>query len=236
MTRDGRGPDRDLRSYGRRRGRKPSTRQQALWSEVLPRVAMPTEAEALRHPARLFAPGVSDVWLEIGFGGGEHLLWQARNNLDAGVIGCEPFEDGVTKVLSALASEGVCNIRIHAADARPLVRRLPDSSLGRVFVLFPDPWPKKRHHKRRLLSPETVNDIARAMRPGAELRIATDVGEYACAILRAVLGRGHFEWTAACAGDWRHRPDDWPGTRYEAKALQEGRKTYYFRFRRLDRH
>ena len=199
---------------------------------MLPWVAMPREADALRPVTRLFAPSKGDVWLEIGFGGGEHLLWQARHNPDTGLIGCEPFEDGVIKVLSALASERLGNIRIHADDARPLLRQLPDGCLGRVFVLFPDPWPKKRHHTRRLLSPETVSDIARTMRPGAELRVATDIAEYASAILLAVLGQARFAWMAKCADDWRTRPGDWPATRYEAKALQEGRKCYYFRFRR----
>jgi tRNA (guanine-N7-)-methyltransferase len=235
MSQSGQSLERDLRSYGRRRGRKPSNRQQTLWSEVLPRIALPLDGEELRHPQRLFSPPVRDVWLEIGFGGGEHLLWQARQHPDVGIIGCEPFEDGVIKVLSAVASENVANIRVHADDARPLLRQLPDGSLGRVFVLFPDPWPKRRHHKRRLLSSETVSDIARAMRPGAELRIATDIGGYAWAILHAVLLRGCFEWTATCADDWRWRPSDWPATRYEAKALREHRKSYYFRFRRLDR-
>lgn len=225
-------PERDLRSYGRRRARALSPRQEGLWQHVLPRVALPREAGALLRPAELFTPPVSKVWLEIGFGGGEHLLWQAAHNPKVGVVGCEPFEDGVVKVLSAMDTQGLVNIRIHADDGRPLLRLLPEASIDRAFILFPDPWPKKRHHKRRLISGETVAELARIMRTGSELRIATDIGAYACAILHAVLGRGGFSWTAGEPNDWRERPPDWPPTRYEAKALMEGRKCYYFRFRR----
>jgi tRNA (guanine-N7-)-methyltransferase len=224
---------RDLRSYGRRRGRALSARQKALWQEVLPRVAVPLEARALRHPAALFTPPAREVWLEIGFGGGEHLLWQASHNPHVGLIGCEPFEDGVVKLLSAIDRDQLSNIRVHADDGRPMLRLLPEAGLGRVFVLFPDPWPKKRHHKRRLLSSETVVELARILRPGGELRIATDIGEYACAILLIVLGSGRFRWTADGPADWRVRPGDWPQTRYEAKAVEAGRRCYFFRFQRI---
>jgi tRNA (guanine-N7-)-methyltransferase len=232
VTQDPQAAGRDLRSYGRRRGRTPSDRQKALWQDVLPRVAMPGDADALHDLPHLFAPPVSDVWLEIGFGGGEHLIWQATHHPHIGLIGCEPFEDGVVKVLSALDAAGLANIRVHADDARPLLRLLPAASIGRAFILFPDPWPKTRHHKRRLVSAATLDELERIMRTGAEVRIATDIGEHARAILRAVLGHGGFGWTAACADDWRQRPSDWPPTRYEAKALRDGRRCYYFCFRR----
>ena len=222
--------ERDLRSYGRRRGRALSARQKSLWHAVLPRVALPRDAQALRRLLELFTPPVRDVWLEIGFGGGEHLLWQAMENPGIGFIGCEPFEDGVVKVLNAVDAHGIANIKVCADDARPLLRLLPELSIGRAFVLFPDPWPKKRHHKRRLVSVETLLDLARAMRPCAELRIATDIPAYACAILLSVEEEGSFRWTAAGADDWRQRPPDWPQTRYEAKALGEGRRCYYFCF------
>ncbi len=222
--------ERDLRSYGRRRSRALSARQKSLWHDVLPRVALPRDAQALRRLLELFTPPVRDVWLEIGFGGGEHLVWQAMENPGIGFIGCEPFEDGVVKVLNAVDAHGIANIKVCADDARPLLRLLPEVSIGRAFVLFPDPWPKKRHHKRRLVSVETLLDLARAMRPGAELRIATDIPAYACAILLSVEEEGSFRWTAAGADDWRRRPPDWPQTRYEAKALREGRRCYYFRF------
>jgi tRNA (guanine-N7-)-methyltransferase len=229
---DRQAPERDLRSYGRRRGRALSPRQKALWTQVLPRVALPPDAHALQRVSNMFAPAVKKIWLEIGFGGGEHLIWQATHNPDVGLIGCEPFEDGVVKVLSAVDTEGLANVRIHADDGRPLLRLLPEAGVDRAFVLFPDPWPTKRHHKRRLVSSETVAELARILRAGGELRIATDIGEYACAILQAVLGHGGFGWTAMGPDDWRNRPTDWPPTRYEAKALREGRRCYYFCFRR----
>lgn len=232
MIHDRQAPERDLRSYGRRRGRALSPRQKALWEQVLPRVALACNAQALQRISEVFAPAAGKVWLEIGFGGGEHLIWQATHNPDVGLIGCEPFEDGVVKVLSAVDTEGLANVRIHADDGRPLLRLLPEAGVDRAFVLFPDPWPKKRHHKRRLISSETVAHFARILRAGGELRIATDIGEYACAILQAVLGHGGFGWTAMGPDDWRNRPTDWPPTRYEAKALREGRRCYYFCFRR----
>ena len=209
-----------------------SPRQKGLWLDVLPRVALPRDADGLRRPADLFTPPTSKVWLEIGFGGGEHLIWQATHNPDVGLIGCEPFEDGVVKVLSAIDTERLANVRIHADDGRPLLRLLADACVDRAFVLFPDPWPKKRHHKRRLVSSETIAELARIMRAGGELRVATDIGAYACAILLTVLGHGSFRWMAAGPGDWRNRLPDWPQTRYEAKALREGRRCYYFRFQR----
>ncbi len=209
-----------------------SPRQRGLWLNVLPRVALPSDAARLQHPADLFTPPADKVWLEIGFGGGEHLIWQATHNPNVGLIGCEPFEDGVVKVLSAVDSEGLANIRIRADDGRPLLRLLPDASIDRAFILFPDPWPKKRHHKRRLVSSETVFELARIVRAGGEVRIATDIGEYACAILLAVLGQGSFRWLAGGPEDWRNRVSDWPQTRYEAKAVREGRRCYYLRFGR----
>jgi tRNA (guanine-N7-)-methyltransferase len=223
----------DLRSYGRRRGRALSGRQKALWQDVLPRVALPRDPGALQRPAHLFTPPASQVWLEIGFGGGEHLVSQAARNPHVGLIGCEPFEDGIVKVLSAIEGDGPTNIRLHADDARPLLRLLPAASVDRVFILFPDPWPKARHRKRRLVSAETVAELARIMRADGELRLATDIGDYACAILLAMGGCGRFRWIARGASDWRARPADWPQTRYEAKAVAAGRRCYYFRFQRI---
>lgn len=227
----------ELRSFGRRRGRKLSPRQDGLVRALLPQVAVDLGAPRPADLARLFARGVEDVWLEIGFGGGEHLLWQARANPTVGLIGCEPFLDGVVKVLSAIddaarAGQGLGNIRLHADDARPLLRWLPDRSIGRAFILFPDPWPKARHQKRRLVSEATLSELARAMRPGAELRLATDIADYARVMLLAIAREGSFTWTAQSPSDWRQRPADWPGTRYEAKAVAAGRRCQYFRFRR----
>jgi tRNA (guanine-N7-)-methyltransferase len=223
----------DLRSYGRRRGRAPSARQKALWQDLLPRVAVPSDPERLRRLPDLFPHPVREVWLEIGFGGGEHLVWQARRHPDIGFIGCEPFEDGVVKLLGAIEAEGLSNVRVYPNDARPLLRLLPEAGIGRVFILFPDPWPKKRHHKRRLVATDTLRELTRIMRPGAELRLATDVGEYAGAMLRACLAIRALRWTATGPDDWRKRTSDWPETRYERKAVGEERRCYYFRFARV---
>jgi tRNA (guanine-N7-)-methyltransferase len=226
----GKKEERDLRSYGRRRGRKPSARQAALLHDVLPRVAVDLSRPPPARLGELFTPAVDEVWLEIGFGGAEHLLWQARNNPSVGLIGCEPFEDGVVKALSAIEQEKLANIRLHADDARPLLRWLPAAGIGRTFILFPDPWPKKRHQKRRLVSAATLDQLARAMRPGGELRIATDIGDYARWILSAVREQQGFRWLASRPADWRERGPDWPPTRYEQKARAAGRKCTYFRF------
>ena len=199
---------------------------------MLPRFALDLSQPPPTRIGELFAPPVTDIWLEVGFGGGEHLLWQAKHNPSVGLIGCEPFQDGVVKVLSAIEEDQLTNIRLLADDARPLLRRLPEGSIGRAFILFPDPWPKARHHKRRLVSAATLDELARVMRSGAELRIATDDGDYARWMLRAVVGQRNFCWTATGPADWRQRPPDWPPTRYEQKAQKAGRRCYYFRFHR----
>jgi tRNA (guanine-N7-)-methyltransferase len=222
----------ELRSYGRRRGRRPSARQAVLLAEVLPKVALQIAQPPPAELHQLFSTHVEAVWLEIGFGGGEHLLWQARNHPSIGLIGCEPFEDGVIKVVSAIERERLGNIRLHADDARPLLRWLPPASISRAFILFPDPWPKKRHWKRRLVSAATLAALARILRPGAELRVATDVADYAHWILLAARVDRSFCWLAEGPADWRRRGPDWPATRYEQKAVAEGRRCTYFRFRR----
>ncbi len=236
VTRDGRP---DLRSYGRRRGRKLSPRQQWLLSEVLPKVRCDWGQTPHIEQHSMIADAVvrgltpPQTWLEIGFGGGEHLVWQAGQNPGVTLIGCEPFEDGVVKVLAAIDAGRLANIRLHPDDARPLLRWLPEASISRVFILFPDPWPKKRHAKRRLVSPETLRLLARVMRPGAELRVATDIGEYARTSLLAVRSVPDFQWMAVSPSDWRSRSPDWPETRYQAKAVAAGRRCYFFRFLRV---
>ena len=220
----------DLRSYGRRRGRKASPRQEALFRELLPTLAAsPANAALIAQTAR----ERGGLWLEIGFGGGEHLLWQARHHPDVMLIGAEPFEDGVVKVLSAIEAEGLANIRLFADDVRPLIRALPDASVDRAFVLFPDPWPKRKHQKRRLVARPLLDLLARVLKPGAELRVATDIGDYARTMLIALMPHPAFHWTAESPADWRVRPPDWPPTRYEQKALREGRRGYFFTFRRV---
>jgi tRNA (guanine-N7-)-methyltransferase len=209
-----------------------SARQRALFHEVLPRLALDVKSPCPRSLASLFPVPVTAVWLEIGFGGAEHLIWQARHNPKVGLIGCEVFDDGVVKALSAIEEHALANVRLSTADAREVLRWIPVSSLQRAFILFPDPWPKKRHVKRRLVSPALLDLLARVMAPGAELRIATDIGDYGGAILLAARASQAFAWQAAGPSDWRGRPPDWPPTRYEGKAIKEGRRPYYFRFRR----
>ena len=222
----------DLRSFGRRKTRKLSDRQNQLLKEVLPKVALDLSTPAGRTLDELFGHRFREYWLEIGYGGGEHLLWQAAHNPDVGIIACEPFIDGTVKVLAAIGCDGHTNIRLHCDDARDVVRWLPPESITRCFVLFPDPWPKKRHHKRRLISPSMLDLLSKPLARGAELRVATDIGDYARAILLAVHNHSHFRWSPERPGDWRRRPADWPQTRYEQKAVKEGRNCYYFRVTR----
>ena len=224
-------PSEHLRSFGRRRGRKPSARQEHLLREVLPRVALNVSA-ARGIMTEALAAGASDVWLEIGFGSGEHLLGRAAEHPGICCIGCEPFQDGVVKALDAIETGGRQNIRLFADDARDLLRVLPPGSIGRAFVLFPDPWPKRRHVKRRLLNPRTFQLLAGVMRAGAELRIATDIGDYATAILLAAREDGSFRWRVSGPRNWRERPADWIKTRYEEKAIAAGRRCYVFSFER----
>ena len=234
----------DLRSYGRRRGRKFSDRQAALLRDVLPRVAFDLstpfapsgrldEGESRPLGSPLAGEGAKQVFLEIGFGGGEHLIWQAERNPNVMLIGCEPFEDGVVKVLARIDEHKLDNIRIHMGDARDVLRALPEASIARAFILFPDPWPKRKHQKRRLVNPHTLSLLARVLKPGAELRIGTDIGDYARTLLLAVLAEPRLRWLAEGPNDWRIRPADWPETRYEAKAAAAGRRRYYFRCSRL---
>lgn len=216
--------------FGRRKGRPLSARQQRLLDELLPRLALDLEAPPPEPLARLFPVPIEDVWLEIGFGAGEHLLWQAKANPRIGLIGAEPFINGVAQLLGRIEEDAVRNVRVHADDALPLIEWLPEASIGRAFVLYPDPWPKARHRKRRLLSPATLARLARILRPGAELRLATDIGDYARTSLLAARAVPQMAWCAHSAADWRTRPADWPATRYEAKAIAEGRRPLYLTF------
>lgn len=220
----------ELRSFGRRRGRKASGRQDALKRDLLPRVAIDLTTPVAA--AAVGADPAAPLWLEIGFGGGEHLVWQAEHHPSVTFIGCEPFEDGVVKVLTAIDEGKLGNIRLHMGDARDVLRWLAPQSISRAFILFPDPWPKRKHRKRRLVNPGTLSLLARVMKPGAELRIGTDIGDYAHTMLEAFRGQTAFSWQASSPDDWRIRPQDWPPTRYEQKAEREGRRRYYFRFLR----
>lgn len=176
----------------------------------------------------------SDLWLEIGFGGGEHLASDALAHPDVCYIGCEPFVNGVAKLLASIEANRTSNIRIHDGDALEVLEVLPPASLGRVTILYPDPWPKVRQKKRRFISPRSVGLIAQALRPGCELRFATDIDDYSAWTLAHLAACSAFEWRAAEAADWRTPWTGWPGTRYEAKALREGRTPAYLTFIRKD--
>ena len=182
---------------------------------LLPQLSL--ALQAARDPKEYFG-SVSEVWLEIGFGGGEHLLWQAEANPSVGLIGAEPYVAGMAKLLGKIESQRG-NIRLYMEDASDIIAALPDSSLGRVFILFPDPWPKTRHHKRRFIQMKMLDELARVMRPGAELRFATDDAGYLAWTLERLMAHRAFNWLAERPADWRARPQDWPQTRYETKAL-----------------
>lgn len=221
----------DLRSFGRRRGRALSARQDALLRERLPLLRLPVEAHAPPELHVLFSAPVSDVWMEIGFGAAEHLIYQAEQNPEIGFIGCEPYVDGVVKAVAAIEQQALGNVRLYDDDVRDVLRWMQPGSLGQVFILFPDPWPKVRHRKRRLVNRQLFDLLSRVMRPGARLLIATDIGDYARSMhIAAQASRDQFHWTALNADDWRRRPGDWPVTRYERKAHREGRKSYFFEF------
>lgn len=221
-----------LHFHGRRKGRKLRSGQQRLLQETLPglRIALPPAGAGL-DPEALFGPG-RELWLEVGFGSGEHLAWQAENNPQVSIIGCEVFENGIARAVGHAVERGLRNLRFFPDDARMLMDRLPDGSLSRVFILFPDPWPKTRHAERRFVGRPNLDRLARLMRAGGELRMASDDPSQIRWMLAETLDHPAFVWLATGPEDWRRRPADWPGTRYEAKALREGRKPAYFRFRR----
>jgi len=222
-----------LRSYGRRKAKPLSARKQRLIGELLPLVRLDLARRAPGRLTALFPVPVREVWLEIGFGSGEHLLWQAERHKEIGFIGCEPFVNGMGSLLGAIEERSIATIRLHDGDARAVLAWLPDRSIGRIFLLFPDPWPKRRQQKRRLLTTETISAFARTLTPGGELRFASDSGDYAAHALFLVRESRAFVWTAERAQDWRERPSDWPKTRYERKALSEGRKAIYLTFGRI---
>lgn len=221
--------------YGRTRGKTLKPRQANLMETLFPRVSISLE-ESIIEPRSLF-DGVKEVWLEVGFGGGEHLAHQAVTHPEAGIMGCEPFLNGVAKLVSEIDQRNLSNVRILNDDARFLLERLAPASLDRVFILYPDPWPKKRHNKRRFVNPETLGFLSKALKSGGELRFASDIPDYIAWTLAQVsrfnrAGGETFCWQAESAADWRTPYEGWPGTRYEAKAIREGRTPCYLSFRR----
>jgi len=178
-------------------------------------------------------PQLRTFAFEVGFGGGEHVAAQARAHPERGFIACEPFVNGVAKLLGEIDAGGLSNIRVQMGDARDVLARLADRSLSAVYVLFPDPWPKLRHHKRRFIQRETVGQLARLLGPGGELRLATDHADYAVWALQHLMADQRFRWAAERASDWRVRSADWSATRYEQKAVAAGRACIYLRFIRI---
>ena len=205
-----------MRSYGRIKSRTLKPAQAALFDSLLPTIAIPGEGPI---DPRALMPGARAAWLEIGFGGGEHMAQQAARHPDVVILGCEPFLNGVGSALRHIDQGGLKNVRVHAGDTRPVLERLPDESLERVFVLFPDPWPKARHQKRRLVQPETLAEFVRVLKPGGRFRFVTDWKDYAAWTLERALKEPGLRWLADEAADWRIAPPDHITTRYEEKRL-----------------
>jgi tRNA (guanine-N7-)-methyltransferase len=218
--------------YGRRKGKKLSPRRTGLMATLYPTLAVDLSAPAPSDLRALFPVPVDAVRLEIGFGGGEHMLAEATRSPDIGFIGVEPFVNGMAKAVSAIAETGARNIRLHDGDAALLLDWLPPASLVGVDLLYPDPWPKKRHFKRRFVSDENLDRVARALKPGGLFRVASDIESYIDWTLLHVLKRSDLAWTAERADDWRKPFPGWPGTRYEAKAVAAGRMPAYLAFLR----
>jgi tRNA (guanine-N7-)-methyltransferase len=218
--------------FGRRKGRPLRAGQTEHMAESLPVLGLPLGEPAPADVRSLFPVPVEGVRLEIGFGGGEHLIHRAGESPATGFIGVEPFIPGMAKAVVAVAERGIGNVRLYGEDAMHVLDWLPDASLERISLLYPDPWPKKRHWKRRFVSDASLDRFARVLVPGGLFHFASDIESYVDWTLRHVRRHQAFAWTARAAEDWRRPFAGWPGTRYEAKALREGRTPAYLEFRR----
>ena len=224
--------------YGRRKGKSLRRSQQEYLATDLAEI-MFSEADWCTNPDRNCADLASrfadakSIWLEIGFGGGEHLIHQAVNHPDIGFIGCEPFINGVAMLLGKIRQHNLKNLLIYPGDVRDVFDVVPEGVFDRAFLLYPDPWPKKKHHRRRFVTPEFLVPLAQKMEHGAELRIATDIPDYVRQSLVELTNGALFDWTANSPADWREPWLDWISTRYEQKALREGRTPHYLTFQRL---
>ena len=221
-------PSKPLRTYGRIKGRTLRAGRASLVEQILPGLQLDLDG---RLDPKAVMPGAQEVWVELGFGGGEHLAAQAETRPDVLVLGAEPFVNGVASLVRHVTDRRVGNVRLHPGDGRELLAALPDASVGRVFVLFPDPWPKTRHHKRRLINAEMVAELARVTKPGAMLRFATDWADYIGWTLERFAASPAFDWTAERVDDWRLAPADHVATRYEEKRLGDCKPTF-LEFRR----
>jgi len=220
-----------FRTFGRAKGKPLSLAQTALMDKEFPKVDFGRAVKAGENP--LADIEGNKVWLEIGFGGAEHLIWQAEHNQDVTLLGVEPFLNGVAKAVRGIVDRDLKNIRLHRGDARDVMKLLPDKSLERVFVLFPDPWHKTRHNKRRIINEDFIADLHRVIRPGGTFRFGSDIIHYVDWTLTRLKRYGGFDWSATSQEQWRVRPDDWPSTRYLEKAIREGRSGHFFEFTRL---
>jgi len=215
------------RTFGRAKGKPLSPAQLALMETVFPTIDFGSAVKAGTNP---LAGIEGKIWLEIGFGGAEHLLWQAEHNPDVMLLGVEPFLNGVSKAVKGISDKNLTNILLHRGDARDVLNLLPDNSLDRVFVLFPDPWPKTRHNKRRIINTKFIEDLHRVIKPSGTFRFASDIIHYVDWALTRIYKHGGFEWSATSQKAWRIRPADWPSTRYLEKAIREGRSGHFFEF------
>lgn len=214
-----------FRTFGRAKGRPLSPAQAAMMEESFPPLIWDIKAGYESAPKPL--------WLEIGFGGAEHFLHQAKLNPDTHILGAEPFLNGVAKAVRGIIDLELENTSLHHGDVRDVLAALPDESLDRVFILFPDPWRKTRHYKRRLINEAFIEEIYRVLKPGHELRFASDIIHYVDWTLTRLQHHGGFDWPVESQTDWRQPPADWCPTRYEAKAKREGRECHYFRFLKI---
>jgi tRNA (guanine-N7-)-methyltransferase len=219
--------------FGRRKGHKLRPSQARLFATLLPRLALDLSGAAPAELGTLFPVPVREVNLEIGFGGGESMIARAREQPDGGFIGVEPFVNGMAKALTAIESSGLRNVRLHFDDVAGLIAWLPEGSLARIDLIHPDPWPKRRHWKRRFVQDETVAQFGRILRQGGEFRFVTDIADYAAWALQRFIRSKLFEWTAECADDWRKPWPGFTGTRYHAKAARADRVSCFLIFRRI---
>ncbi|NVK35958.1 MAG: tRNA (guanosine(46)-N7)-methyltransferase TrmB [Rhodobacteraceae bacterium] len=219
--------------FGRRKGKPLSPSRTKVMDEKLPVLSLDLEAPAPADLKELFKADVDSVSLEVGFGGGEHLLHRARENPTTGFIGVEPFVTSLAKVVNTVVEEGIPNIRLYGDDAINVLDWLPEGSIDLAYQLYPDPWPKKRHWKRRFINAQNLDRYARALKPGSEFRFASDIDTYVDWALRHLRDHPDFEWSAQTAADWKTPWSNWPSTRYEAKAFREGRLPRYLTFKRL---
>ena len=229
---DNHAASRDRAFFGRRKGHRLRSRQLGLMAALLPRLALSVDEPAPSRLAQMFPRRPETVRLEIGFGGGENLVAEATDHPEVGFIGCEPFVNGMAKILAAIEAGALDNVRLYAGDAVDLLAWLPDASLDEIDLFYPDPWPKRRHWKRRFVQDHAIGMLARVLRPGGLFRFATDVPDYAAWTLERLMRAPDFCWTAERADHWRRPWAGFHGTRYEAKAKREGRTPCYLEFRR----